>query len=152
MAEAVLHPDDQPCPACGYDLRGHGARARCPECGETVCPSDAAYEVNRWVDHRLIDLWSIGLFLVLGLAALVITLITLRRGEYVAVLTGVLAAAYLAAGTIWLAGVVVAASIRRLRPIHRSVTASRRRKMRHWISVNALLLAAAAAIAIWSMS
>jgi predicted RNA-binding Zn-ribbon protein involved in translation (DUF1610 family) len=152
MTEAAVHLEDTPCPACGYDLRGHAARTRCPECGEEVCSSDAAREVNRWVDHRLIDLWSIGLFQTLGLVALGITLLTLRRGEYVAVLTGILAAAYLAAGAVWLVAVMVSAGLRRLRPIHRSITASRRRRLRWWLAMNLVLLGIAAAMTVWMMA
>ncbi len=48
-----------PCPQCGYDLRGHPDRARCPECGLHVQMSVAFATANRWVDLRLLDLWSV---------------------------------------------------------------------------------------------
>ncbi len=64
-----------PCPQCGYDLRGHPDRARCPECGLKVQMSVAFGNANRWVDLRLLDLWSVFVVEAVGVVCLVASVV-----------------------------------------------------------------------------
>lgn len=79
--EAPPIPDDVPCTACGYNLRGLPCVGRCPECGAGVAPSLGAHRARaaplpppdaRWArqvaEGAALSLVSLGLFLALCVA------------------------------------------------------------------------------------
>lgn len=133
-------PTAVPCPKCGYDLRGHPDRVRCPECGTDVQVSTAIEEATRWLDLRLLDLWSIGVLQATGGAAVFVTLIAIRQGHYVALLLGLMAGLCVSTATLWFLAVAPAIVLRSRRPFIRMLGLEHLGKLRRWLLMDAALV------------
>ena len=83
-----LHERDEPCPLCGYNLRGLRSR-RCPECGRDLRLSVGAVEPfqRAWVALAAITCAAAGLGVFFGLAVLVWGWPRPRRGAEGALVT-----------------------------------------------------------------
>ena len=103
MTESMTIDDDSsfPCPRCGYDLRAHPDHARCPECGRAVTQSAVLGAISHWVDRKLLDLWSIAVLQSTGLFCMVVAILAVRAGQYVAVGLGLAASFHLVVATCW---------------------------------------------------
>ncbi len=129
-----------PCPNCGYDLRGHPDPARCPECGKEVHVSETRVWATRWIDLRLLDLWSIGVLQTTGGVALVITLIAIRRGHYVALILGLMAGLCVSTATLWFLALAPGVLLWRRRPLMRALGSARFAPLWRWLLLDAALI------------
>ena len=100
-AEHAVRPSTMPCPNCGYDLRGHPSITRCSECGQRVTVDATIARTIRWVDLRLLDLWSIAIVQGAGCAAGLLSLLAIRSGHYSALILGLAAELALCVATLW---------------------------------------------------
>lgn len=130
-------PGAVPCPHCGYDLRGHTDETVCPECGRSVHVSLARSDAFRWIDMRLLDLWSIGVVQTVGCAAGLLSLLAIRRGHYVALLLGMMAGLCMSAASLWFVALVPAIVLRTRRPAMRVLGLRRLRPLFLWCVLDA---------------
>ena len=144
MTESMTIDDDSsfPCPRCGYDLRAHPDHARCPECGHAVTQSAVLGAISHWVDRKLLDLWSIAVLQSTGLFCMVVAILAVRAGQYVAVGLGLAASFHLVVATCWYL-VLLVQILRRLRArsLHR-IPRDRRRNLWGWYLLDSVLVAA----------
>lgn len=144
MTESMTIDDDSsfPCPRCGYDLRAHPDHARCPECGYTVMQSAVLGNISHWVDMSLLDLWSIAILQSVGLFAMVVAMLAVRAGQYVAFGLGLVASFQLFVATCWYLVLLVRALGRlRARSLHR-IPRHRQRNLWGWYLLDSVLVAA----------
>lgn len=114
---------------------------RCPECGNDVRVGPAISEATRWVDLRLLDLWSIAVLQTTGVLAEVATLLAIRQGHYVALLVGLLAGLCVFTAAVWFVALLPGIVIRSRRPFMRTLHGARLGELWRWVVVDALLLA-----------
>ena len=100
-----------------------------------------ATEAGRWLDLRLLDLWSISVLQTLGGVAVVISLIAIRQGHYVALLLGLIAGICVSIASLWFMAVAPAIVIRSRQPFMRMLAVSRRRGLRRLLVIDAFLVA-----------
>lgn len=134
---------ESPCPRCGYDLRGHLDPTRCPECGCNVHVGAAIGDMCRWVDLRLLDLWSIAVLMVVGGAAMALALLAIRQGHYVALMLGLLAGLCMSVAAMWFLAICAALAVRVRCPTIRTVGRGSRRSLWRWMLADGLLIAGA---------
>ncbi|MFQ5495708.1 MAG: hypothetical protein ACE5EX_10050 [Phycisphaerae bacterium] len=134
-----------PCPRCGYDLRGHGDPTRCPECGRTVSFSAAASRSARWIDGRLLDLWSVAVLQGSGCLAGGITILAIWQGHYIAVMLGLMAAVMMAGASMWFIGLAASILVRSRRPFMRTLWPLQIRRLARLCVMDAILVAVAPA-------
>lgn len=137
-ATSFLHVE-WPCPACGYDLRGHGDETRCPECGRDVHVSAAISESVVWADRRLLDLWSIAVLHVFGTICGSTSLAAIWMGQHVAAILGLASVVYVTSASVWFLTVLVG-WVERIRA-HKlyAVGGRRRERLRNWLAIDAAL-------------
>lgn len=107
---------------------------------------EAWAEASRWVDLKLLDLWSIALLQVVGGLAAGATLIAIHLGHYVALLLGLMAALCISSATVWFLGLVPGILWRCRRPLESTVAARRIAKMRWFLLIDGALVVAVPAI------
>ena len=139
--EPSVRPSATPCPNCGYDLRGHPSIARCSECGEHVAVDAALARTIRWVDLRLLDLWSIAIVQSAGCVAGVLSLLAIRGGHYSALILGMAAELALCVATLWFAALTPGIFLRLRSPIIRALKTQQARRLRCWWVFDAALIA-----------
>ena len=141
VTSSVSEHTPAPCPLCGYDLRGHPAQTRCPECGKPV-DAGAAYAVlARWVELCILDQWSICILQTIGMVCTFVSVLAVRQGQYVAVVIGLAAGGYVATATLWYL-ILLPFVIRRVRrPNFAALPWQRRRELSRWVWINAFLIA-----------
>lgn len=125
-----------PCPVCGYDLRGHAAVARCPECGRGVHAVASMAQASRWVDMRLLDLWSIGVLQMIGSVCAALSVLAIRHGAYVAVVLAMAGGMYVATASVWYIVSMPLVVVRMRRPAYRSIARVRRVRVWRWLIVD----------------
>ena len=138
-----------PCPVCGYDLRGHGGRPRCPECGQRVNATEAAIAQSRWVDMRLLDLWSISVLQLIGSICAITSVVAIRQGQYVAVGLAMAAGIYVLTATLWYAILLPLALLRLKTPAFRGVPSHRRIRLWAWMGLDGGLVVVLWPILAW---
>ena len=132
---------ETPCPNCAYDLRGHSVVTRCPECGAEVEVGQAIAETIRWIDVRLLDLWSICVLQITGNVVAIPTIMAIRHGQYAALILGMMAMVCVSAATIWFLALTPGILLRYQRPFVHRIGADRMRRLIRWWCVDAALAA-----------
>lgn len=132
---------ETPCPNCAYDLRGHSVVTRCPECGAEVEVGQAIEKTVRWIDVRLLDLWSICVLQIAGNVVAIPTIMAIRQGQYAALILGMMAMVCVSVATIWLLAISPGILLRYRRPFVRRIGADRMRRLIRWWCADAALAA-----------
>lgn len=102
----------------------------------------AISDATRWVDLRLLDLWSIGVLQITGGLAEAVTLIAIRQGHYVALLVGLMAGLCISTATVWFVALLPGIVVRSRRPLMRTLHGARLGELWRWLVVDALLIVA----------
>ena len=96
---------------------------------------------SRWVDLCLLDLWSIAILQSIGLFAMVVAMLAVRAGQYVAVLLGLIASFQLVVATCWYL-VLLLQVVRRLRARSlQRIPRHRRGNLWRWYLLDSVLVA-----------
>lgn len=128
-----------PCPACGYDLRGHPDHTRCSECGAEVHVSAAISDASRWLDQRMLDLWSIAVLQSVCAVAVVVSVIAIHQGQFVALLLGLMTGVGVVLSTLWFLAISPGVILRTREPFGLALGRRRVRRLRRWWLADAAL-------------
>lgn len=101
----------------------------------------AAIEASRWLDLRLLDLWSIGVLQTTGCAATVLSILAIRQGLEFAFILGMLATLCASVATVWFLAIAPALVLRLRRPFMRLAAGARWRALILWCAADAILVA-----------
>lgn len=106
--------------------------------------SAARADAVRWVDTRLLDLWSIALLQTVGTVSAVVSLAATRAGQYVALILGLVALVYTVCAAIWLVACAVGFAARVRRPAMRMVAPGHRHRLGRWLMIDAAIMVGSA--------
>ena len=142
------------CPTCGYDLRGHADPTTCPECGAHAAVSAARIGARigavRWIDTRLLDLWSIALLQAVGTLSSFVGLAATRAGQYVALVLGLVGLVYTACATVWFVACAIGFALRAGQPAMQMVAPDHRARLTRWMLIDVcIVLGSLAATTSW---
>lgn len=132
---------DTPCPRCGYDLRAHADRTRCPECGSFVEVSASIGKAGRWVDGRLLDLWSIGVLQMAGSVMMLVSIAAIHGGQYFAVLLALMSGLCVSVASMWFLVLAPGTVVQLRRPHMRALERHSITRLWRWFLLDGALIA-----------
>lgn len=129
-----------PCPYCGYDLRGHPEGAVCPECGRWVLAGQWRWEMSRWVDGRILDLWCIAVIQATAVGVVLFSAAAILFEQAWAAGFGAVSLLYGLIATIWYGWVAAGYLSRFRRHSFRAYPFRHRRRLFAWLVIDGLLI------------
>ncbi|MCO6436752.1 MAG: hypothetical protein J5J06_06670 [Phycisphaerae bacterium] len=135
-----------PCPYCGYDLRAHPEGATCPECGQWVLAGQWRWEMSRWFDGRVLDLWCVSVIQITAIAMVLFSVVTFAFGQVWTAGLGAAGLAYALTALVWYV-IILASFVKNVRrPGFWNYPKRHRKRLFAWLLADALLFLTPVAI------